>query len=61
LERFTALSDSNVFQANGIDTVAISSSNVYYLQLAWDTYADQVQLLDERNLERAYELILAFD
>ncbi len=58
LERFTALSDSNVFQANGIDTVAVSSSNMYYLQLAWDTYADQVQLLDERNLERAYELVL---
>lgn len=61
MERFTALSDSNVFQANGIDTVAISSSNVYYLQLAWDTYADQVQMLDERNLDRAYDLIMAFD
>ena len=58
LQRFTALSDSNVFQANGIDTVAISSSNMYYLQLAWDTYADRVELLDERNLEKAYELIV---
>lgn len=61
LERFTALSDSNVFQANGIDTVAISSSNVYYLQLAWDTYADRVELLDERNLEKAYELVTEYD
>jgi Zn-dependent M28 family amino/carboxypeptidase len=61
LERFTALSDSNVFQANGIDTVAISSSNVYYLQLAWDTYADQVQMLDEQNLQKAYELILQYN
>ena len=58
LQRFTALSDSNVFQANGIDTVAISSSNMYYLQLTWDTYADRVELLDERNLEKAYELIM---
>ena len=58
LEHFTALSDSNVFQANGIDTVAISSSNMYYLQLAWDTYADRVELLDERNLQKAYELIV---
>jgi len=61
LDRFTALSDSNVFQANGIDTVAISSSNMYYLQLAWDTYADQVQMLDERNLQKMYELILQYD
>jgi len=61
LERFTALSDSNVFQASGIDTVAISSSNIYYLQLAWDTYADQIQLLDERNLERAYKLVSQYD
>lgn len=60
LERFTALSDSNVFQQNGIDTVAISSSNMYYLQLAWDTYADRVELLDERNLERAYNLALEY-
>jgi len=58
LQRFTALSDSNVFQAAGIDTVAISSSNMYYLQLAWDTYADRVEWLDERNLEKAYELVL---
>ena len=58
LQQFTALSDSNVFQANGIDTVAISSSNMYYLQLAWDTYADRVELVDERNLEKAYALII---
>jgi Zn-dependent M28 family amino/carboxypeptidase len=58
LQQFTALSDSNVFQANGIDTVAISSSNMYYLQLAWDTYADRVELLDERNLDKAYALVI---
>jgi hypothetical protein len=61
LDRFTALSDSNVFQANGFDTVAISTSNMYYAQLAWDTYADKVELLDQANLESAYELILKYE
>ncbi|MCL4393549.1 MAG: M20/M25/M40 family metallo-hydrolase [Chloroflexi bacterium] len=61
LEQFTALSDSNVFQANGIDTVAISTSDMYYAQLAWDTYADKVELLDQQNLEKAYELILEYE
>lgn len=60
LERFTALSDSNVFQASGIDTVAISAEDMRYLELAWDTYADRVELLDEGNLERAYELVLTY-
>jgi Peptidase family M28 len=59
-ERFTAVSDSNVFQANGIDTVAISGDDMYYLEQTWHTYADRVELLDERNLERAYELILRY-
>jgi Zn-dependent M28 family amino/carboxypeptidase len=59
-ERFTAVSDSNVFQANGIDTVAISGDDMHYLELTWHTYADRVELLDEENLERAYELILQY-
>lgn len=57
-EHFTAHSDSNVFQANGIATVAISSDNMYYLQLTWHTYADRVELLDERNLDLAFDLIM---
>ena len=56
-QRFTALSDSNVFQANGIDTVAISGDDMYYLEQTWHTYADRVELLDERNLDRAFDLI----
>lgn len=60
LGRFTALSDSNVFQANGIDTVAISAEDMHYLEMAWDTYADRVELLDERNLDRAFELVFKF-
>lgn len=57
-ERFTASSDSNVFLANGIDSVAISGDNMYFLDLTWHTYADRVELLDERNLDLAYELIM---
>jgi Zn-dependent M28 family amino/carboxypeptidase len=60
-ERFTAVSDSNVFQANGIDTVAISGDDMHYLELTWHTYADRVELLDERNLDRAYELVLQYN
>jgi Zn-dependent M28 family amino/carboxypeptidase len=61
LQNFTSLSDSNVFQSNGIDTVAVSSSNMYYLQQTWNTWTDRVELVDERNLELAYELVLAYD
>lgn len=56
-ERFTALSDSNVFQANGLDTVAISGDDMHFLELTWHTYEDRVQLLDEENLDRAFDLI----
>lgn len=59
-ERFTALGDSNVFQANGIDTVAISASDQYYLEQTWHTYADRIELLDERNLDRAFDLMINY-
>lgn len=59
-ERFTALSDSNVFQVNGIDTVAISGDDMYYLEQTWHTYADRIELLDERNLDRAFDLIMNY-
>lgn len=57
-ERFTARGDSNVFEAEGLDTVLVSSDNLYYLQWTWHTYADRIELLDEHNLDRALELIL---
>ncbi len=57
-ERFTARGDSNLFEANGLDSVLVSGDNLYYLQLTWHTYADRVELLDERNLDRALDLIL---
>lgn len=57
-ERFTAYGDSNVFEAAGFDTVLTSGDNLYYLQLTWHTYTDRIELVDERNLDRALELIL---
>lgn len=59
-ERFTARSDSNVFQENGIDTVAISGDDMRFLDLTWHTYADRIELLDEHNLDLAYELIIKY-
>ncbi|MBI4790191.1 MAG: M20/M25/M40 family metallo-hydrolase [Chloroflexi bacterium] len=59
-ERFTARGDSNVFQKNGIDTVALSGDDMRYLELTWHTYADRVELLDERNLDRAYNLVMQY-
>lgn len=59
-ERFTALGDANVFQANGIDTVAISASDQYYLEQTWHTYTDRLELLDERNLDRAFDLMINY-
>ncbi len=58
-QRFTARSDSNIFQEAGIPTVAISSSNMFYLDHVWERDADRVELLDEHNLELARSLILA--
>ncbi len=60
LDHFTVLSDSNTFQANGIDSVSISGDGMYYLQLTWDTYYDRVELLDEPNLQRAFDLITQY-
>lgn len=59
-ERFSAKSDSNVFQAHGIDTVAISGDDMYYLEQTWHTFDDRVELLDERNLDLAFNLIIGF-
>jgi hypothetical protein len=49
-----------VFQENGIDTVAFSGDNMRYLDQTSHTYADRIELLDERNLDRAFELILDY-
>jgi len=57
LEQFTARSDSNIFQADGIPTVAISGDDIFFLDQTWHTYADRVELIDERNLDLAFDLI----
>lgn len=57
---FTVLSDSNIFQANGIPAVTISGDRMYYLQLTWDTYYDRVELLDETNLDRAFDFVVRY-
>jgi len=59
-ERFTARSDSNVFQAAGFPTVSVSSDNMYYLDLVWDRDADRIEWLDENNLALALRLITEY-
>jgi hypothetical protein len=58
--RFTARSDSNVFQAAGIPTVSLSSDDMYYLDLVWERDADRLELLDEHNLDLARRLVVEY-
>ena len=60
-ENFTALGDANIFQANGYDAVMISGDDMYYLQQTWHTYADRIELLDERNLDAAHKVIVDYN
>ncbi len=59
-QRFTARSDSNVFQAAGLPTVSLSSDNMYYLDLVWERDADRLDLLDEGNLALAQRLVVDY-
>jgi len=59
-QRFTVYSDANVFQEAGLPTVTISSENMYYQDLVWERDADRLELLDERNLRLARQLIVRF-
>ncbi|MCW5852574.1 MAG: M20/M25/M40 family metallo-hydrolase [Anaerolineae bacterium] len=54
----TALGDTNVFNAAGWPGAMLSAANLHYLNLIWHNDADRVDLLDERNLDLAYHLIL---
>jgi Zn-dependent M28 family amino/carboxypeptidase len=58
--RFTARSDSNVFQAAGIPTVSLSSDDMYYLDSVWERDADRLELLDELNLDLARRLVVDY-
>jgi Zn-dependent M28 family amino/carboxypeptidase len=59
-QRFTARSDSNVFQAAGIPTVSLSSDDMYYLELVWERDADRLELLDADNLDLARRLVVDY-
>jgi hypothetical protein len=56
--RFTAHSDSNVFQEAGLPTVSLSSDDMYYLDLIWDRDSDRIELLDERHLALALRVVI---
>jgi hypothetical protein len=58
--RFTARSDSNVFQDAGLPTVSLSSDNMYYLDRVWERDADRLELLDEDNLNLARRLVVEY-
>jgi hypothetical protein len=58
--RFTARSDSNVFQEAGLPTVSLSSDDMYYLDRVWERDADRVELLDEDNLNLARRLVVEY-
>ncbi len=59
-DRFTAYSDSVLFQEAGLPTVSLSSDDMYYLDRVWDRDADRVELLDEHHLLLAQRLILDY-
>ncbi len=58
--RFTAYSDSNVFQDAGWPTVSLSSDDVYYLDRVWERDADRIDLLDEDNLALARRFVVDY-
>lgn len=61
-QRFTARSDSNVFQEAGWPTVSLGSDNMYYLELVWarDANADRLELLDEEHLRLARRFVVEY-
>lgn len=59
-QRFTARSDSNVFQEAGLPTVSLSSDDMYYLDMVWERDTDRLELLDEDNLALARRLVVDY-
>jgi hypothetical protein len=57
-QRFTARSDSNLFQKAGWPTLSLSSDNMYYLNLVWDRDTDRLELLDEDHLNLVRRLVV---
>jgi Zn-dependent M28 family amino/carboxypeptidase len=58
--RFTAQSDSNTFEEAGLPTVSLSSHNMYYLNLVWESDRDRIELLDARNLELTASFVVDY-
>ncbi len=40
--------------------MALSGDDMRFLELIWHTYADRIELLGERNLDLAFELIMRY-
>lgn len=57
--KFTTRGDVNVFEANGIDSVAVGGDDAAFADAVWHTFKDTADKLDERNLDLAFELIMS--
>lgn len=58
--RMAAMTNAHAFAEASIPAVAITCSDIYYLNQVWERDADRVELLDERNLAMAHRLIVAY-
>jgi Zn-dependent M28 family amino/carboxypeptidase len=56
-DRMVAKSDGTYWQDHGWNAVNISSDDMYYLDETWHTFGDRIELLDQRNLDRALKLV----
>lgn len=54
---FTTRGDVNIFEENGIDSVAIGGDDAAFADEVWHTYQDTADKIDEHNLDLAYDLI----
>ena len=57
---FTSHGDADVFQEAGLPSVSVSSDDMYCLDLVWERDADRIELLDQRNLSLAQQLVLGY-
>lgn len=60
LDRMVAYSDGSRFEGAGWPTVTLTGDNIYFIEETWHSLRDRIELLDERNLELAYNLLLDY-
>lgn len=60
MRRMAAYTNTQAFHEAAIPAVAITCSDVYYLDQVWERDADRVALLDEANLAMARRLIVGY-